>query len=98
MGDIVELDEQQQVDAFAILVRGSGDYREGEMAFDGMGAETGALEKRERDAALREMMRPEQVEVFDARVAEKREKAEADMRKLNLKLPKDWDLLEGETF
>lgn len=98
LGRIVELDEQQQVEAFAILVRGSEDYREGEMAFDGMGANSNALNKRGRDAALRNIMRPEQVEVFDAHVTERRNKAEEEMRRLHLTLPDDWDLLEGNTF
>ena len=98
LGEIVDLDDDQQVEAFAILVRGSEDYREGEMAFDGMGAQSEALDKRERDAALREIMRPEQIEVFDAHVIERRTKAEEDMGKLGITLPNDWDLLEGETF
>lgn len=98
LGEIVELDEEQQVEAFSILVRGSGDYREGEMAFDGMGAEAGALDQTERNVAIRGILRPDQVEVFDTYRAERRAKAEKDMRRLGLSLPDQWDLLEGESF
>jgi len=98
LGGIVDLDEDQQVEAFAILVRGSEDYREGEMAFDGMGVDQGALDRTERNVAIRGILQPDQVEAFDTYRAERRAEAEKDMRRLGLTLPDQWDMLEGESF
>jgi len=98
LSEIADLDERQQVEAFGILVRGSEDYRPGEMAFDGMAADQGALDRTARDAAIRAVLRPDQAEAFDAYQAERRAKAERDMSRLGLTLPDNWDLLEGDAF
>ena len=95
---IVELDEQQQDEVFAILARGSSDYQAGEMAFDGMGSDTSVLDRRARDEAIRGVMRPEQAEVFDNHQAQRKAEAEKEMKRMGMSLPKGWDLLEGDSF
>lgn len=95
---IVELDERQQDEVFGILARGSGDYQDGKMDFDGMGADTSVLDRQARDTAIREVMRPEQAERFDQHRAERKAEAEKEMGRMGMSLPKDWDLLEGDSF
>lgn len=97
LDNIVELDEGQQDEVFGILARGSDDYRPG-MDFDGMGGETNQLNVRARDEAIRRVLRPEQVERLNIHQAERKEEAERDMRRFGMTLPKDWDLLEGDSF
>lgn len=97
LNDVVELDEGQQDEVFGILARGSGDYQVG-MDFDGMGGDNSQLDIRQRDAAIRSVLRPEQREQFDRHQAERKEEAEKDLRRVGLTLPEDWDLLERDTF
>jgi hypothetical protein len=63
-----------------------------------MGADQGVLDRRARNEAIRSILRPEQQVEFDARQATRKAEAEADMRRVGLSLPKDWDLLGGDTF
>ncbi len=97
LNDIVELDDAQQDEVFGILARGSEDYQEG-MDFDGRGGDNSVLDRRARDAAIRSVLRPDQVQQFDAHQEERRVDAEKDLRRMGLTLPDDWDLLEGDTF
>jgi Spy/CpxP family protein refolding chaperone len=97
LNDIVELDDSQQDDVFGILARGSEDYQVG-MDFDGMGGDTSVLDVRQRDEAIRSVLRPDQRERFDQLQAERREEAERELKRVGLTLPKDWDLLERNTF
>lgn len=98
LDQMVELDETQQDQVFAILARGSEDYEEGEFDYEGMGTEQSSLDRRARDEAIRSTLRPEQQIKFDERLVERRAKAEAEMRRVGLTLPNNWDLLERDSF
>ncbi len=95
---IVELDEGQQDQVFAILARGAEDYEPGKFDYDGMGTDQSALDRRARDTAIRSILRPEQQALFDARMAERRAEAELEMRRVGLTLPDNWDLLDRDSF
>lgn len=98
LDEMVELDDAQQDQVFGILARGADGYEAGAFDYDGMGADQSALDRRARDEAIRSLLRPEQQSQFDANRAARRTEAEAEMRRVGLSLPKDWDLLEGDTF
>ncbi|MGB6221751.1 hypothetical protein [Haloferula sp.] len=98
LDEMVELDEAQQDQAFGILARGAEGYEVGAFDYDGMGADQSALDRQSRDAAIRNILRPEQQAEFDARREARRAEAEAEMRRVGLTLPKNWDLLEGDSF
>ena len=94
---IVELDEDQNKQVFDLLVRGSKNY-DPSVEFDGMGDDRSVLSSRERDEAIRSLLRPEQVEAFDAHRKARFEEATRDMTDLGLTLPKNWDLLEEDDW
>ncbi|MGJ8696955.1 MAG: hypothetical protein ACSHYF_11595 [Verrucomicrobiaceae bacterium] len=97
LDEVVELDEEQHFQLFGVMTRGSDDYREG-MEFDGMESGVAKLDRDGRNEAIESVLRPEQKELLEAYRQERQEKAEADMAKIGLSLPKDWDLLEGDRF
>lgn len=93
----VDLDEAQLDEMFAVMARGSESYESG-MDFDGMGADTGRLEGAERDAAIRQVLRPDQMASYEAYQAERRADAENELRRVGMTLPKDWELLDDDSF
>ena len=95
---MVELDEAQQDQVFGILARGADGYQAGKFDYEGMGTDQSVLDRRARDEAIRNVLRPEQQQAFDTHRAEKKIEAEAEMRRVGLTLPNNWDLLEGDTF
>ena len=98
LDEMVDLDEAQQDQVFGILARGAEDYQPGKFDYDGMGADQSALDRRARDEAIRSVLRPEQQLQFDERQAARRAEAEAEMRRVGLTLPNNWDLLERDSF
>lgn len=97
LDEIVELDSEQHAKAFGLMMRGSEDYRSG-MEFEGMDAGTGKLDRDSRNAAIESILRQEQREQLDAYRGEQKAKAEREMGKMGLSLPKDWEVLEGDRF
>ena len=94
---IVELDSKQHEQLFGVLSRGAEYYQPG-MEVDGLGNDNSALDRRERNAEIRAVLRPEQIEKLDAHRDARREEAEKEMGKMMLKLPRDWDMLDRDTF
>lgn len=97
LNEVVGLDEDQQDEMFAVMARSSQRFKP-EMEFDGMGSDTSRLQGRARNDAIRSVLRPDQVERYDAYRAERKMEAERDMRKVGLTLPEDWDLLDDRGF
>lgn len=98
LDQMVGLDDDQQDQVFAILARGAEEYQPGKFDYDGMGADESALDRRARDEAIRNVLRPDQQVEFDAVRQARREEAEQEMSRVGLSLPKNWDLLEGQSF
>ena len=92
LDSVVGLDDTQRDGVYDVLVRGAPGY------VDGGTAETAALDRYDRDAAVRGQLRPEQIEALDAHREERRLKAEKDLRRMGLTLPENWDHLEPDTF
>ncbi|NNC87923.1 MAG: hypothetical protein HKN82_05620 [Akkermansiaceae bacterium] len=93
----VDLDNDQLDEMFGVMARGSKRFEPG-MEFDGMGGETGRLEGADREAAIRAVLRPDQLRRYEAYQQERKEDAEREMRRMGLSLPKDWQLLDDEGF
>jgi hypothetical protein len=92
LDSVVGLDDTQRDGVYDVLVRGAPGY------VDGGTAETAALDRYDRDLAVRDQLRPEQIEALDAHREERRLKAEKDLRRMGLTLPENWDHLEPDTF
>lgn len=97
LDEAVDLDESQLDAMFAVMARGSRRYEPG-MEFDGMGTDTSPLEGPARDAAIREVLRPDQLERYNAYQDERRMEAEREMRRIGMTLPNNWELLDDERF
>lgn len=95
---IVELDEAQKDQVFALMARGSRDFVPG-MQFDGVGdGADGLVAGASREAAIIEVLRPEQRVKFEEHQANRKAEAEAEMAEIGLALPKNWDLYDEDPF
>ncbi len=97
LDNLVTLDDDQHEQLFGVLVRGSEDYRP-EVKPEGFVGQETALDRAGRDTAIREVLRPEQIQQLDQERDRRREEAEKELRRAGMVLPKDWDLLEGDFF
>lgn len=95
LDNLVDLDPAQEDQLFFIMARGSEDYLP-TMDIEGMTGSRLPMEPVARNAAIREALRPDQLERFEAHRRERRGKAEQEMRELGLRLPDDWDLFEED--
>ncbi len=82
---IVKLDDTQRDQVFGIMARGSPDY---DASMDLGGAVTN------RNKEMLTVLRPDQVELWQAEQDKRRSAAEAEMNELHMTLPKGWDPLE----
>ena len=97
LDEAVDLDEGQLDEMFAVMARGSKRYQAG-MEFDGMAGEAGSLQGADRDEAIRQVLRGDQVERYDAYQGARRAEAEREMRRVGLTLPENWELLDDDGF
>ncbi len=97
LNQIVELDPVQTDQVFAIMAKNSSDYNPG-MQFDGGQGAFDQAPVGDPTEAMMKVLRPDQVEAFQAERAKRRAEAEEEMSKIGLTLPADWDPLEMEGF
>jgi hypothetical protein len=97
LDEIVELDDAQHEELFGVLIRGSEDYRP-DVKPEGFTGEATPLDREARDAMIQSVLKPEQVQRLNEVREERRVKAESQLRRAGMVLPKDWDLLEGDLF
>ncbi|MDG2123771.1 MAG: hypothetical protein P8J87_08750 [Verrucomicrobiales bacterium] len=98
LDNIVELDEGQKDQVFALMARGAEDFVPG-MQFDGVGEGVERLAAgSSREAAIVEVLTPEQRGLFEEHQANRRAEAEAEMAEIGLALPKNWDLYDEDIF
>ncbi len=95
---IVDLDEEQKDAVFLIMARGSDDF-DPAMRIEGIGEDpspigTGA----DRQAAVLEVLRPDQRQSYERHQAERRAEAEADLAEIGLTLPDDWTVFDEDGF
>ncbi|MFT5126513.1 MAG: hypothetical protein ACI8W8_000107 [Rhodothermales bacterium] len=98
LDSLVELSAEQQDALFPVLVRGSNDYRDGEVEFSGMGDDSGALDRPSRNSAVRKVLSPQQRRQLDEKNTQETAQAEEEMRRIGLSLPADWEALQEHRF
>ena len=95
---IVQLDEAQKDQVFALMARGSEDFVPG-MQFDGLGdGAEGLSPGTSREDAIYQVLNAEQRVLFEEHQANRKAEAEAEMAELGLALPKNWDLYDEDIF
>ena len=94
---IVALDAKQHEQLFGVLSRAAEDYQPG-LNVDGLAGEDSALDRRQRDTEIRAALRRDQIEKLGEYQRNRRVEAEKEMRRMMMTLPKDWDLLDRDTF
>ena len=97
LDNIVGLDEDQADRAFGLMARGAKGF-DPSMAIDGVSSETSPLDRRSRDQAIMELLRPEQIEAYHAHRRQEFEEAQRELGEIGLALPPDWDLWDEDDF
>jgi hypothetical protein len=92
LDNLVELDAEQEDQLFYMMARGSQQYVPA-MEIEGMTGSRIPMDTAQRNREIRTVLRPEQIEVFDANRRQRREEAEREMREIGLRLPNNWDEL-----
>ncbi len=90
---IVELDETQQDQVFSITARSSPEF-DPQMQIEGVSAEAGA--GTDRDAAIMNVLRPDQQQKYEQWRAERRARTEQEFTDIGLKMPESYDALSAE--
>ena len=98
LNSLVELSAEQQDALFPVLVRGSSDYRDGEVDFSGMGENSSALDRPSRNTAIRTVLSPQQRRQINERNAQETARAEQEMSRIGLTLPANWEALQEDRF
>ena len=94
INDAVQLDPTQEDKIFAIMARSSPDY-DARMKMDGLGAYVADVKPGQyREAAIRSVLRPNQVTQYDAYRQRRYDEANREAAEIGLRLPKNWDLYE----
>ena len=95
---VVDLDEQQKDEVFLLMARGSPDF-DPSMRMEGLTEDAPRLQPgQSRDEAVMDVLRPEQLELYEQHRQRQIETAEEEMRQLGLRLPADWDLWDEDDF
>lgn len=94
LNSIVELDDAQQDQVFALMARGSKDF-DPSMQFEGLGDDRAAIPPgQSRDDAILAVLRPDQRATYEAGRQKARDEATREMAEVGIKLPDDWDFFE----
>lgn len=94
---IVGLDDTQRDQVFGIMARGSRDYDPG-MKLEGIGGDIGSTPAGDRQQAMLSVLRPEQLEAYEAERQRRRDQAAKELGEIGLSLPPGWDMLDDEDF
>lgn len=94
---IVGLDDTQRDKVFGIMARGSRDYDPG-MKLEGIGGDIGNTPAGDRQQAMLSVLRPEQLEAYEAERQRRRDEAAKELGEIGLSLPPGWDMLDAEDF
>lgn len=95
VNEVVQLDEKQQDQIFAIMASNSREYHPG-MVLQGANGNIGATPGRNPQAAMLAVLRPEQRAAYEAERKRRQEEATKELEVLGLRLPDDWDLMNGD--
>lgn len=92
LNSVVALDEAQQDQVFALMVRSSPDF-DPSMKLEGLGGDSTSLSPgQSRDAAIMNVLRPEQRQQYEEQRQARRAAAGREMEEVGLRLPENWDM------
>ena len=94
---IVGLDDAQRDQVFVIFARGSRDY-DPVMSVQGALGPIGPTPPGDRQAAILSVLRPAQLEAYQAERLHRRDEAAKEMESIGLSLPPDWEMFEDDDF
>ena len=97
LNSIVTLDDAQREQAFALMARSSRDY-DPSMILEGPGGRITGAPPTDRQAALLEILTPDQRAAYDVELRRKRAEAEKDLNAIGLTLPPNWEMLDDANF
>jgi hypothetical protein len=95
LNSIVELDQAQRDQVFAIVARNSKEY-DPRMVLDGSTPQIGAAPTGNTNEAILSVLRADQRAAYEIEMQRRREEAEKDMAAIGLSLPSDWDMFGDE--
>ncbi len=93
LDSIVGLDGPQRDQVFGIMARSSPDY-DPSMGLEGAGGDIGQTPGGDRREAMLSVLRPEQVEAYEAERERRRTEAAKDLEAMGLTLPPDWQFFD----
>lgn len=89
---VVELDDAQQDQVFAVMARSSPEF-DPAMQFEGLSGETTPLTAgQSRDEAIMEVLRPEQRQRYEEHRIQRRTEAQKEFTDMGIRLPANWDM------
>lgn len=97
LNGIVELDDSQRDQVFGIFARNSPDY-DPAMKLEGIGGDIGGTPGGASRDAMLSVLRPEQLEKYNAERERRRTEAAEEMNEIGLELPSNWDLLDQADY
>lgn len=96
LDQIVSLSEAQKDQVFSLMARSSRDF-DPAMQLDGVGQDVTAIPPgQSRDEAILKVLTPEQRQQYEVERQQRRERTEAELREIGLRLPDDWDLFNND--
>ena len=95
VNSIVQLDESQQDQVFAIMARSSPDY-DPAMVMQGARGNIGPAPQGDARTAMLSVLRPGQRTAYEEAQKKSRDEAAKQMEAMGLQLPSDWERLTGE--
>lgn len=95
LDSIVQLDETQRDQVYAVMARSSRDY-DPSMAPQGAQGAIGSTPGGDRETALMTLLRPDQRAAYEAERQHQRDQAGKNLEAIGLSLPQDWDMFGGE--
>ena len=97
LNNTVQLDERQQDQVFSIMARSSPEY-DAQMMIEGVetSATTEGSAGPDRDAAIMEVLRPDQQQKYTQYQEERRAKMEMEFTEMGLKIPEGFDALNDD--
>ena len=95
VNSIVQLDESQQDQVFAIMARSSPDY-DPAMVMQGARGNIGPAPQGDARTAMLSVLRPDQRTAYEEAQKKSRDEAAKQMEAMGLQLPSDWERLTGE--
>ena len=97
LNNTVQLDERQQDQVFSIMARSSPEY-DAQMMIEGVeaSAATEGNAGPDRDAAIMEVLRPDQQQKYTQYQEERRAKMEMEFTEMGLKIPEGFDALNDD--